>query len=126
MNAQQDHMARKIDRAREQTTRPKISPARAMQIRMDARMDLRAALARYETPEEKVAYIENALDMAAEGLWPLTNRVDAMTAFNKRAADIGVFLKLPRAIAKARGDQELQKARRPANDWAANDDRGQG
>ena len=119
MNGKQDWLANKIDRAKEQTTRAKVKPARAMQIRMEARMDLRRNLARYETPAEKAAYLENALDMIGESLWPILGRVEAATAFNSRAADICANLKVGNAVARARAEQLF--AKRPANEDHAND-----
>lgn len=118
MNGKQDWMAGKIDRAKEQTTRAKVKPARAMQIRMEARMDLRKNLARYDAPAERAAYLEDSLDMIGESLHPLLGRVEAATAFNKRATDVCAFLRVGNAVARARAEQLFAK---PANEDHAND-----
>lgn len=119
MNGKQNWMADRLDRSKEQATRAKVKPARAMQIRMEARMDLRRLLARFSDPIERGAYLLALLDMIAEALWPILGRVEAATAFNSRAADICANLKVGNAVARARAEQLF--AKRPANEDHAND-----
>lgn len=118
-NGKQNWMAERLDRSKEAPAAKAARSARTTQIRAEARADLRRNLARYLTPEERAAYLCDTLDMVAEHLHPILGRVEAMTAFNSRATDIGGPLKLNRAIATARAEQLF--AKRPANEDHAND-----
>lgn len=119
MNSKQSWIADRIDRAKEAPATKAARSARATQIRSEARADMRRNLTRYATPEERAAYLCDTLDMVAEHLYPILGRVEAMTAFNSRATDIGGPLKLTRAVAVARAEQLF--AKRSANEDHAND-----
>jgi hypothetical protein len=106
-------MAERIDRSREAPQAKAIRTQRAMFLRMQARRTVTAMLADIEDPQERAAILCDTLDMVAEHLHPILGRVEAMTAFNSRATDIGGPLKLGRAIANARAEQLFRPA---AND----------
>lgn len=113
MNGKQTWIADRIDRSREAPPSKAARTRRAMFLRMLARKTVSDLLAQIEDPQERAAIMGDVLDMVAEHLHPILGRVEAMTAFNSRASDIGGPLKLGRAIANARAEQLFTKA---AND----------
>lgn len=114
MNGKQTWIADRIDRSREARQAKAIRTQRAMFLRMLARKTVTDLLAQIEDPQERAAILCDTLDMVAEHLHPILGRVEAMTAFNSRATDIGGPLKLGRAIAAARAEQLF--APKAAND----------
>lgn len=114
MSRNQSWIADKIDRSREAPRARAARSARDMQLRMTARLTIKTMLDAIEDPRERAAILCDTLDMVAEHLHPILGRVEAMTAFNSRATDIGGPLKLPRAIAAARAEQLF--APKAAND----------
>lgn len=112
--SREQYLVERIDRSREAPAAKAIRTQRAMFLRMQARRNVTALLADIEDPQERAAILCDTLDMVAEKLWPILGRVEAMTAFNSRATDIGGPLKLGRAIASARAEQLF--APKAAND----------
>lgn len=117
MSRREDYLHRRMDRKREAVSSKQARTARSLFIRMRARQAITALLAEFEGREEKVSILRAVLDMVGEMLWPLTNRVDAATAFNSVAADIFAPFKLTRAVASAEVDRLFSKMT-PANDEA--------
>lgn len=121
MNRAEDFHIEKLDRRREAPASKAARSARAMFLRMTARQTVKTMLADLE-PQERAAILCDTLDMVAEALWPIMGRVEAMTAFNSRATDIGGPLKLNAAIKNAAAHQAYDRlTRRPANEDHAND-----
>lgn len=114
MSGRERYLVDRIDRRREAPAAKAARSARAMFLRMKARRMITAMLAEIEEPQDRAALLCDTLDMVAEHLHPILGRVEAMTAFNSRATDIGGPLKLTRAVAAARAEQLF--AKRPAND----------
>lgn len=112
--SREQYLVERIDRSREAPQAKAVRTQRAMFLRMTARQTVTAMLADIEDPNERAAILCDTLDMVAENLHPILGRVEAMTAFNSRATDIGGPLKLGRAIAEARAEQLF--APKPAND----------
>lgn len=112
--SREQYLVERIDRSREAPQAKAIRTQRAMFLRMQARRTVTALLADIEDPQERAAILCDTLDMVAEHLHPILGRVEAMTAFNSRATDIGGPLKLGRAIANARAEQLF--APKAAND----------
>lgn len=110
--SREQYLVDRIDRRKEAPAARAARSARATFLRMTARQTVKAMLADLD-PNERAAILCDTLDMVAEHLIPALGRVEAMTAFNSRAADIGGPLKLGRAIASARAEQLFAKA---AND----------
>jgi len=117
-NGKENYLVDRIDRRREAPASKAARSARAMFLRMTARQTITAMLADLE-PQERAAILCDTLDMVAEHLHPILGRVEAMTAFNSRATDIGGPLNVNRAVAAARAEQLFSK--RPANEDHAND-----
>ena len=113
-NGKENYLVDRIDRRREAPASKAARSARAMFLRMQARRTVSAMLAEIEDPQERALILCDTLDMVAEQLHPVLGRVEAMTAFNSRATDIGGPLKLTRAVAAARAEQLF--APKPAND----------
>jgi len=114
MSGRERYLVDRIDRRREAPASKAARSARAMFLRMQARRTITAMLAEVEEPQDRAAILCDVLDMVAEHLHPILGRVEAMTAFNSRATDIGGPLKLHRAVAAARAEQLF--APKPAND----------
>ncbi|HYC66664.1 hypothetical protein [Brevundimonas sp.] len=121
MTAREQYLIERIDRSKEAPASKAARSARAMFLRMTARQTVKAMLTELD-PQERAAILCDTLDMVAENLHPIIGRVEAMTAFNSRAADIGGPLKLNRAVAAARAEQLFAK---PANENRP-DDGGEG
>lgn len=120
MSGREDYLHRQIDRKRQSACSKQARTARALFIRMRARQAITALLAEFEGRDEKVSILRAVLDMVGEMLWPLTNRVDAATAFNSVAADICAVFRLPRAIKNAAAEHAWARAT-TANDEAGHE-----
>lgn len=110
MSRQERIMVERIDKAREGPAAKARRNARSMFIVMRARQVITGLLAEFDEPGEKVSILRAVLDIVGEKLWPLTNRVDAATAFNSVAADICAVFRLPRALKNAAAEQAWSKA----------------
>lgn len=101
MSQREDYLAARVDRKRERESAKQTRTARRLYIRMRARQAVTALVAEFDVRAEKVSILRAVLDIVGEMLWPLTNRVDAATAFNAVAADVCAIYRLPKAVKNA-------------------------
>lgn len=118
-NGKQTWMAERIDRRREAPAAKAVRAARAMFLRMQARLTITGMLKEIEDPAEKALLLGDALDIIGEQLHPLIGRVEAATSFNSRAADICATFRLGRAIKSAAAAQAFSRLTRHDNDGEA-------
>ncbi len=115
MSGREKYLVERIDRRREHQSSKDARTARGLFIRMRARQAITVLLMEFEEDGEKVHLLRAVLDIVGEKLWPLTNRTDAATAFNRVASDLCVTFKLGRAVAAAEAERLFSKMK-PAND----------